>query len=132
MPDRFVVQQFVREFFEALASEARQFFAAPGPIEILEERPERLVLRVGRRQIVVDRASRTIRSGGRLLAPFGAIETIEVERRQHGDDGEIFRVRLRLLRDRFVVIGQSFDDLDVSLVAAKLSTLTDKRVVARR
>jgi hypothetical protein len=130
MNHRFAIQQFIREFLEALAHEFRSFFGMPGRLEVLTEESSRFVALVGRREVVADRVSQQVRSGGRLLAPFKAITAIEVAYTRKGDDYETWEVALRLLRNRRVSIGRLADDTDASILAAKLSTITGAQVVS--
>ena len=130
MQRNFAVRQFSREFLSALVQAFKAFFGWPSPLEVREEDQDRLVLLANRRLIVADRKAKTVRSGGRLLASFNAITSIEIKRSHDNEGPEVWVVSLRLIRDRRVVIGESADDTDASLVAAKLSTITGKKVLA--
>jgi hypothetical protein len=130
MLQRFAVQQFIREFLEALAHEFRSFFGLPGKLEVVSEESDRFVAFIGRREVLADRVSQQVRTGGRLAAPFKAITAIEVAYTRNGDDQETWEVALRLLRNRRVSIGRLADDTDASILAAKLSTITGAQVVA--
>lgn len=130
MHQRFAIQQFVREFLEAVAHEFRSAFGLPGRLEVLAEENDRFVALVGRRELVADRIAQQVLCGGRLLAPFKAITAIEVSHTRQGDDYETWEVALRLLRNRRVSLGRLADDTDASILAAKLSTATGARVVS--
>jgi len=130
MQRNFAVRQFAREFLSALVQEFKASFGWPSPLEVREEAQDRLVLLANRRLIVADRKAKTVRSGGRLLASFNAITSIEIKHSHNNEGPEVWVVSLRLIRDRRVVIGESADDTDASLVAAKLSTITGKKVLA--
>ncbi len=130
MQQRFAIQQFIREFLEALAHEARTFFGLPGTLEVLDEESDRFVALVGRREVVADKVSQQVRTGGRLVAPFKAITTIEIAYARKGDDHETWEVALRLLRNKRVSVGRLADATDASVLAAKLSTITGAQVVS--
>jgi hypothetical protein len=130
MPHPFAIQQFVREFLEAVAREFRTAFGLPGRLEVLAEQNDRFVALVGRREVVADKIAQQVRSGGRLVAPFKAITAIEVAYTRKGDDYETWEVALRLLRNRRVSLGRLADDADASILAAKLSTATGAPVVS--
>ncbi len=130
MPHRFAIQQFVREFLEAVAHEFRTAFGLPGRLEVLAEQNDRFVALVGRREVIADKIAQQVRSGGRLVAPFKAITAIEVAYTRKGDDYETWEVALRLLRNRRVSLGRLADDTDASIFAAKLSTATGAPVVS--
>jgi hypothetical protein len=126
----FATRQFVREFFEALIEEFKRFFGMPLPLEILEDQQDRLIVLVNRRRIVADRATKSVKAGERLLAPFKAIMSIEIRFSQQSDEPETWVVSLCLLRGRKVEVWRTRDDLEASLLAAKLSTITEKEVVS--
>ncbi|WP_205854976.1 hypothetical protein, partial [Piscinibacter defluvii] len=130
MRQRFAIQQFIREFLEALAHEFRTFLGLPGKLEVVAEENNRFVALVGRREVVADKVSQQVRTGGRLVAPFKAITAIEVAYTRKGDDHETWEVALRLLRNRRVSLGRLADDTDASILAAKLSTITGAQVVS--
>jgi hypothetical protein len=130
MPHRFAIQQFIREFLEAVAHEFRTALGLPGRLEVLAEQNDRFVALIGRREVVADKIAQQLRSGGRLVAPFKAITAIEVAYTRKGDDYETWEVALRLLRNRRVSLGRLADDADASILAAKLSTATGAPVVS--
>jgi hypothetical protein len=126
----FATQQFVREFFEALIAEFKRLFGMPLPLEILEDHQDRLIVLLNRRRIVADRAIQSVKAGERLLAPFKAITSIEIRLSQQDDEIETWVVSLCLLRGTKVEVWRTRDDLEASLLAAKLSTITEKEVVS--
>jgi hypothetical protein len=56
MQQRFAIQQFIREFLEALALEFRTFFGLPGKLEVIAEETNRFVALIGRREILADKS----------------------------------------------------------------------------
>jgi hypothetical protein len=126
----FATQQFVREFFEALIAEFKRIFGMPLPLEILEDHQDRLIVLLNRRRIVADRAIQSVTAGERLLAPFKAITSIEIRLSQQDDEIKTWVVSLCLLRGTKVKVWRTRDDLEASLLAAKLSTITEKEVVS--
>lgn len=130
MPQPFAIQQFVRQFLEALAQELRSFLGLPGKLEILSEGNTRFVALIGRRELVADKVTQQIRSGSRVLAPFKSITAIELAYTRRGDDQETWEVALHLLRNRRVSIARLADDTDASILAARLSTITGARVIS--
>ena len=130
---RFAFRQFLRGFLEALADEFRGFlrvFGAPDGLEILADENDRFVVLIGQRELVADKVSRQVLSGGRVIAPFKAITAIEVAYIRKNDDYKVWEVSLRILRDRRVSIARLGDDTDASILAARLSTATGAKVVA--
>lgn len=130
MPQPFTIQQFVREFLEALTQELRRFLGLPGKLEILSEGNTRFVALIGRRELVADKVTQQIRSGSRVLAPFKSITAIELAYTRRGDDQETWEVALHLLRNRRLSIARLADDTDASILAARLSTITGARVIS--
>ena len=126
----FATQQFAREFFEASIVEFKRFFGMPLPLEILEDQQDRLIVLLNRRRIVADRSTQSIKAGERLLAPFKAITSIEIRFSQKNDEPETWVVSLCLLRGTKVEVWRTRDDLEASLLAAKLSTITGNEVVS--
>jgi hypothetical protein len=126
----FAAQQFIREFFEALIEEFKRLFGMPLPLEILEDQQDRLIVLLNRRRIVADRATQSVKAGERLLAPFKAITSIEIRFSQQDDEPETWVVSLCLLRGTKVEVWRTRDDLEASLLAAKLSTITEKEVAS--
>ena len=128
----FAIQQFLREFFEALAQGAKSLFDYSGPLEVLEDSTNCFVAVAGRGVLSVDKASNTIKLRGRLIAPVKAVTSIEIKRSQDGDGNEVWKINLCLLRNQRVEVGRLFDDIDASILGAKLSTITEKTVAAVR
>jgi hypothetical protein len=128
----FAIRQFVREFVEALALEARRFVGYPRRLEVLEDSASRLVALTNKGQVVVDKATNTVKLSGRLVAPLKAVESVEIQRSHNGDGPELWLVSLRVLRGRSVEIARLLDDTEASILGAKLSTITGKQVVAIR
>src|SRR5262245_25531001 len=114
----FAIQQFIREFLEALVQEARSAFGYSRPLEVLEESPHRFVASAGRGKLSVDKAANTITLGGRLIAPVRAVTSIEIARSRNEDGPGIWKVSICVLRNRRIEIGRLLDDTEASILGA--------------
>ena len=121
-------------FLQALASflavSFSRVFVAFSWITIEVQDPDRLVLNANSRPIVADRPSRMISAYGRPIARFEAIDTIDIQHFTNGKRFEWWVVSLHLLGQRKIRVGSTVDDVQASLAAAALSTVTGKRVRA--
>jgi hypothetical protein len=125
------VFNLLRTFLNALRPEAGDWLEAPA-FGIVQEDDTVLVLNGNGRQLVVNKRHRTVKAGAKVLTPFDAVETIDVvHRRADEDHPDRWSVRLNL-KGTFstVSIGETGDDADASVIAAKLSRFTGKRVRA--
>jgi hypothetical protein len=119
------------EFLKELMSHGVYFLVGASSIEIVDDREHCLVLRSGSRTCIADARTQTIRIGSRVAASFGAIRSVDI-RHQTRREGEAERwiVSLSLGWPRSVAIGQSLDDAEASMAAARLSSITGKKVLA--
>ena len=121
-------------FLQALASflavTFSRVFVAFSWIKIEAHSPDRLVLNANSRPIVADKPSRMISAYGRPIARFEVIDAIDVRHFTNGKRFEWWVVSLHLLGQHTIRIGSTVDDVQASLVAAALSTVTGKRVRA--
>src|SRR5438046_7961027 len=117
---------FVREF----VGEAKRVLLPTHNIEIAVQDDVRLVLRSLGRELVANKRFRTVKSEERILARFDAIQWIEVARERSDDDPETWKVSLYISWLSRVQIGRTNDALEASLVGARLSTISGKKVVA--
>ncbi|WP_157359985.1 hypothetical protein [Caldimonas brevitalea] len=101
-------------------------------IEIADHDDVSLVLRSMGREIIANKRYRTIKSGDRVLALFDQIQSIEVAREADDEGQETWRVSLYISWLSRVQIGRTTDATEVSIVGARLSTITGKKVVAHR
>ena len=109
---------------------AGDLLASAYPLKIVRHDDALLVLNGNGREIVFNKRFRTIKSGTTVLAQFDAIETIDViHHRGDEDRPESWSVRLNL-KGWFasVSIGDTNDDAEASIVAARVSRFTDKKV----
>lgn len=100
-----------------------------GPIDFIERSQHRTELRVANTVYVVDTKSGVITRNGREFVQFDQIQTVDVTHmREDPDSPERWRVRLNtgLLSSKTLLV--TTDDADASILAARLSTLTGKRV----
>lgn len=109
---------------------AKDFILSSDAIEILEQSDTQLVLASGRREIVVNKRFGTVKSGQRVLARFADIRAIEIQRRRDDDGPDTWSVSLALSWWSSVHVGRTEDATEASIVAARLSTITGKKVVA--
>lgn len=117
-------REFVRELFTELAG--------PPDMAVVDHTDQRLVIRSGHVEFVVDRNVGTVARAGREVARIDAIRSIDIARIKDDDGPERWTVSLYLLWFSRVRIGSTTDDVDASIVAAHLSTITGKKVLAWR
>lgn len=114
-----------------LLGAVRQVLAPTYSIELHEPDDARLVLVCDGREVVVNKRFRTVKCGGDVLARFDEIQSIEIRCRSDGEDADPYWVvRLRLSRLSSVQVGRTSDSVEASIVGARLSTFTGKRVTA--
>jgi 5-carboxymethyl-2-hydroxymuconate isomerase len=105
-------------------------FVAFSHIGIDEENSDRLVIDDNTRKLIVDRRKRTVSAFGHMLARFDAVDSIQVAHFINGRRYEWWILSLQLRDGRKVQMGKSTDGPGVAIVAAHLSTVIDKRVLA--
>ena len=128
--DANAMQSFLRDFFNAFFNVIERVFAPTSALEIVRQDENLLVLKNNSRQFAINKRFRTVKSGTQVLAQFDAIETIDITHRRASDDSpEHWSVSLNL-KGWFasITIGDARNDLDASIVAAKISTFTGKKV----
>jgi hypothetical protein len=112
-------------------SQAWQIVSPSYSIEILAKDDLRLVLQHDGCQIVADKRDRTVRSGARVRASFDSIRSIDIRHCSGDEEGpEFWEISLRLGGSSRVLIGRSSDGTEASIVAARLATVTGKKVLA--
>ena len=115
----------------AVFTQAWQIVSPSYSIAILANDDLRLVLQHGGHEIVADRRDRTVRSGTRVLASFDAIESIDIRHCGSDEDGpEFWEISLRRRGNVRTLIGRSSDGTEASIVAARLATVTGRKVRA--
>ena len=122
----------LRDFINALACELSNLFIfnSPPDIEIQQEGDSRLVLKSGQKQFIINKRLSTVMSRNRVLARFDAIETIDIVHHYSSEGSrENWAIRLNL-KGWFssVYIGITYDAVDASIVAARISAWTGKNV----
>ena len=133
MNKRSAVWQFIADFVRGVLAEPGRvihWLKSSASIRVVDDQENRLELSANSRRIVADRVSRTVLSGGRIVARFEAIQAIEIKYHQNGDGPEWWAVSLRLSPRGHISIGKTVDDTAASIAAAKLGTITGKKVVA--
>lgn len=99
------------------------------PMEILEESDDELVVRGSERILILNRKEGTISGLHSSLTTFAKVREIIIG--QIANEGIIsYSVSLKLGMLSSICLGNTFSDIDASVVAAKLSTWTGKSVVA--
>jgi hypothetical protein len=108
------------------------FVGLPQSIKVLEHTAHSFVIKSDYRKLVVDRKNATIARSGRVLARFADIQSIDLARLDGGVDyPTTWRINLFLSQSFRVRVGASTDELEASVAAAHLSTITGRKVVAR-
>jgi hypothetical protein len=121
---------FLQALASLLAVAFSRVFVASSWIKIEAQSSDRLVLNANSRPIVADKLSRIISAYGRPIARFDAIDTIDVQHFTNGKRFEWWVVSLNLFGQHNIRIGGAVDDVQASIAAAALSTITGKRVRA--
>jgi hypothetical protein len=100
-------------------------------LEVFQDNAERFKLDSARGFTLDLRARLAVRDE-RALASFDEIECFVVEVHQNHDIGDSFRLILGRVGKCDIFIGDTKDQLACTRLAARMSTLTGKPVVARR
>ena len=87
-------------------------------------------LPISARGFMLDLRSRQARRDGRVLASFREIESFAIEI-ESSDAGDRYRLVLARVGKCDILIGETRHQLECSRIAARMSTLTGKPVVAR-
>jgi len=118
------LRNFLIEFFV----QAKSVLAPFSSLEIVEQDDNQLILKNNIRQFIISKRYRTVKSGTHLLARFDAIETIDIAH-HCSDDDDYWSVRLNVKGSFFpVTVGHTRDEVDASIVAARISTFTGRKV----
>jgi hypothetical protein len=99
-------------------------------LDILEDAPRRLVLKSARGRFTFDQARRAVLRRDRTLARFDEIRSIDLQTRTVDSDMYFWSLWLARERCSRIYIGRTIDDVQASIVAARIATLTGKPVVA--
>jgi len=119
---------FLQTVADILIGAAGSVFVALAWIRIEAQSTDRLILSANGRLIVADTGGRMISSYGKPIAHFDAIGTIDIKHVAAGKGREWWVVSLRVPGQRTVRIGKTANDVQASIAAAALSTITGKRV----
>ncbi len=121
-------------FWQRLSQEilfvAGRLFVGLSRIEIGQDQPDRLLLRINGREMLADGGEGVVYSSGRVLVKFEVIQSIEVEHIRNGKRAEWWTVNLCLVGNRRVRIGETADDVQASRVAARLGSIMCKPIHA--
>ena len=96
-----------------------------GPTFDIEEQSRRcLRLRYGRTRMVFDQDFLMVMRDGSAVAAFASISSVEISRSRSSDRPERWVVRLILHEGRTVFVGSVLEDVQASIVAARIATIT--------
>lgn len=100
--------------------------------EVLDESEYELVIRGSMQAIAVNRRTRTISNLKKVLCSFEQIKCVRIQHYGINNDGyePSYSVFLSLGLLSAIDLGESADAANASMAAAKLSTWTDKEVIA--
>ena len=118
----------MERFFRALGSAATSFFYLMLPISWMRltvDDPRRLEIASSRGDLVVDSHRRVISRRGEVIAKFEEIKFIVLCKIRRGEYGIFWSVRLHRGPLVNIDLGACEDDLDASLIAARLSKALD-------
>jgi hypothetical protein len=97
-------------------------------IEIVEESPNRLVVRYGRSVTVIDKSTSQVTQRGQLVAMVPLITDVLVHQPMSQASTPVWYVTIRLSGRRFVEVGQTTGQEDAMHVAALIAGLVGKPV----
>jgi hypothetical protein len=100
-------------------------------LDVFQDNEERFKLD-GAHGFTLDLKARLALRDERTLASFDEIEGFVLEVHENSDVGDTFRLILGRVGKCDIFIGESKDQVNCSRLAARMSTLTGKPVVARR
>ena len=100
-------------------------------LDVFQDNAERFKLDSAR-GFTLDLRARLVLRDERTLASFDEIESFVLEVHEDHDIGDTFRLILCRVGKCDIFIGDAKDQLNCSRVAARMSTLTGKPVVARQ
>ncbi|MFD2453738.1 hypothetical protein [Ideonella paludis] len=118
----------MERFFRALGSAATSFFHLMLPISWMRltvDDPRRLEIASSRGDLVVDSHRRVISRRGEVIAKFEEIKFIVLCKIRRGEYGIFWSVRLHRGPLVNIDLGACEDDLDASLIAARISKALD-------
>lgn len=100
-------------------------------LEVFQDNDERFKLDFAG-GFTLDLKQKVARRNDRVLATFGEIESFVVEVRENREVGDSWKLILARAGKWDIGIGRTKDQLHCSRLAARMSTLTGKPVVARK
>jgi hypothetical protein len=101
-------------------------------LEIVHQDDDQLILGNNSRQFVVSKRFGHITSGAHVIVRFDDIETVDIARHRTSDKAPVYWAVTLGIKGSAppATIGHSLDDVDASIVAARISTFTGKKVCA--
>ena len=100
-------------------------------LDVFQDNEERLILDSAR-GFTLDLKARLVLRDRRVLVSFDEIESFAIEVRETSRVGDTYKLILARVGKCDIVIGDTKDQLNCSRLAARMSALTGKRVVARQ
>ncbi len=97
-------------------------------IEVSAASPDRLTVLHRRTRTEFDAHSRRITQGDVLVATFDVLRHVEISRRAGREGPDVWAVTLSLSGLRSVQVGVSTEDVQASIAAARISTITGRPV----
>lgn len=98
-------------------------------LEISEDLPNRVTLRYGRTTTTFDRTTARVEQNGKLVAMVSLVERVELHQPFNHDGPPNWYVTVYVAGYKQVEVGQVTDELEASIVGAKISKITGCPVV---
>jgi len=116
--------------YSSLGDAVWRFLWYGDSLEILEDAPERLVVKSARGVFSFDRLRRAVLRKDRILVRFEEIDSIDLQTAPLRGNNTHWSVWLVSERGSRLYIGRTIDDVQASIVAAHIAKVTGKPVIA--
>jgi len=122
----------LRDHLDAFVAKAKSVLAPFSSLEIVGQDDDQLILKNNSQQFVVSKRFANITSGAHVIARFDDIDSVGIARHRTSDKAPAYWAVTLCMKGSAppVTIGTSLDDVDASIVAARISTYTGKMVRA--
>jgi len=98
-------------------------------LEIAESLPNRVTLRYGPTITTFDRTTGKVEQNGKLVAMVSLVERIELHQPLNHEGPPNWYVTVHISGHRQIEVGQVTDELEASIVAARISKIVERPVV---